>query len=72
MRIDLRSIWRLLGLRIDVGRILDQLDETSRFWLDITTFTNYSYVNRNSQKATIDNDLRGKIHDEPHFQSRRD
>ena len=59
-------------MRIDVGRILDQLDETSRFWLDITTFTNYSYVNRNSQKATIDYDLRGKIHDEPHFQSRRD
>ena len=33
---------------------------------------NYSYFNRNSHKVIIDNNLRGKIHDEPHFQSRRD
>ena len=59
-------------MRIDVGCIIDQLDETNRFWLDITTFTNYSYFNRNSHKVIIDNNLRGKIHDEPHFQSRRD
>ena len=34
-------------MRIDVGRIIDQLDETNRFWLDITTLTNYSYFMMN-------------------------
>ena len=40
-------------MRIDVGRIIDQLDETNRFWLDITTLTNYSYFNRNSHITIV-------------------